>query len=84
MLGTLVLVFAFGRYLVPVALEHLSRQRNREGFLLWPCSSQALATHEVGLSMAVGGFLMGMLLSESRCVYQEKAHIEPYKECTGQ
>lgn len=81
-LGILALVFGFGRYLVPRALEHLSRQRNREGFMLVVLLAvfvAAWATNEVGLSMALGGFVMGMLLSESRYVYQVKAHIEPFK-----
>lgn len=80
--GTLTLVFAFGRYLVPKALDHLSRHRNREGFMLVVLLAvlvAAWATNKVGLSMALGGFLMGMLLSESRYAFQVKAHIEPFK-----
>lgn len=81
-IGTLILVFAFGQYVVPRVLEHLSRQRNREGFILVVLLSvfvAAWATNEVGLSMALGGFVMGMLLSGSRYAYQVKAYIEPYK-----
>ncbi len=81
-LGTLVLVFGFGRYLVPWALEYLSRHRNREGFMLVVLLAVLLAawaTQKVGLSMALGGFVMGMLLSQSRYVYQVKAQIEPFK-----
>lgn len=81
-LGTLVLLFGFGRYLVPKALEYLSRHRNREGFMLVVLLAvlvAAWATHEVGLSMALGGFIMGMLLSQSCYVYQVKANIELFK-----
>lgn len=78
----LVLVFGFGHYAVPWVLEHLSRQRNREGFILVVLLAvfvAAWATSEIGLSMALGGFVMGMLLSESRYAFQVKAYIEPYK-----
>jgi glutathione-regulated potassium-efflux system protein KefB len=80
--GTLALLFGVGRYGVPRVLDHLSRQRNREGFILVVLLAvfvAAWATNEVGLSMALGGFVMGMLLSGSRYAYQVKAHIEPYK-----
>jgi glutathione-regulated potassium-efflux system protein KefB len=33
-LGLLLLVWGFGRHVVPFALEQLARQRNREGFLM--------------------------------------------------
>ena len=81
-IGTLTLLFGFGHYVVPRVLEQLSRQRNREGFILVVLLAvfvAAWATNEVGLSMALGGFIMGMLLSGSRYAYQVKAYIEPYK-----
>jgi glutathione-regulated potassium-efflux system protein KefB len=81
-LATLVLVFGFGQYLIPKALDYLSRRHNREGFMLVVLLAvliAAWATDRVGLSMALGGFVMGMLLSQSRYVYQVKAQIEPFK-----
>lgn len=80
--GALALLWAFGRYLVPQSLEHLARQRNREGFLLVALLAVFLAAwamQQVGLSMALGAFLMGMLLSSSRYHYQIEARVEPYK-----
>ncbi len=76
------LVFGFGRYLVPVALKYLLRQHNREGFTLVVLLAVFLAAgamHEAGLSMALGGFMMGMLLSTSRFSFQIQAQIEPFK-----
>lgn len=81
-LGMLLLVFVLGRYLVPQALERLMRQYNREGFTLVVFMAVLLAAaamHHAGLSMALGGFMMGMLLSDSRYSYQIQAAIEPYK-----
>jgi glutathione-regulated potassium-efflux system ancillary protein KefC len=80
--GVLVLVWGFGRYLVPFALERLARQKNREGFLMVVILSVFLAAwamHQAGASLALGAFLMGMLLSGSRYAMQIEAYIEPYK-----
>ncbi len=81
-IGMLLLTLAFGRYIVPFALDHLARQGNREGFLMVVMLAVFLAAwamHQAGLSMALGAFLMGMLLSGSRYNLQIQALIEPYK-----
>jgi glutathione-regulated potassium-efflux system protein KefB len=80
--GMVALVFGFGRYLVPFALKSLLRQHNREAFSLVVLLAVFLAAgamHEAGLSMALGGFMMGMLLSTSRFSFQIQAQIEPFK-----
>jgi len=72
----------FGLRVVPLALEWLARHDNREAFLLVVLSAVFLAAwamHQAGLSMALGAFIMGMLLSGSRYNMQIRAHIEPYK-----
>lgn len=81
-LGMLALVLLFGRYAVPFALDRMARQRNREGFLMVVMLAvllSAWATNRTGLSMALGAFLMGMMLSDSRFALQIEALIEPYK-----
>ncbi|MBP1732891.1 MAG: portal protein [Deltaproteobacteria bacterium] len=81
-LGLLLLVWGFGRYVVPFALERLARQKNREGFLLVVMLAVFLAAwamYQASLSLALGAFLMGMLLSGSRYSMQIGAYIEPYK-----
>jgi glutathione-regulated potassium-efflux system protein KefB len=78
----LALVWGFGRYVVPFALERLSRQHNREGFFMVVMLAVFFATwamHQAGLSMALGAFMMGILLSGSRYRVQIQALIEPYK-----
>jgi glutathione-regulated potassium-efflux system ancillary protein KefC len=80
--GMLLLLWSFGRYVVPFALERLVRQNNREAFalvILLAVFLSAWATHEAGLSMALGAFLMGMLLSGSRFNLQIQAQVEPFK-----
>jgi glutathione-regulated potassium-efflux system ancillary protein KefC len=80
--GLLVLVWAFGKYVIPFALERLARQRNRDGFIMVSMLAvllSAWAMHRAGLSLALGAFLMGLLLSGSRYSMQIEAYIEPYK-----
>lgn len=80
--GMFALVWGFGRYVVPFALNHLARQGHLDGFLLVVLMAVFLAAwamHQAGVSMALGAFMMGMLLSQSRYRLQIQAHIEPYK-----
>ena len=77
-----ILVVLLGRYLVPRVLDYLSRQNNREAFLLVVLAAvfiAAWATDHAGMSMALGSFLMGVTLSESRYNVQIQAIIEPHK-----
>jgi len=81
-LGLLLVVWGFGRHVVPFALERLARQKNREGFLMVVMLAVFLAAwamRQASLSLALGAFLMGMLLSGSRYSMQIGAYIEPYK-----
>jgi len=81
-MGMLLLVGGFGHYVIPHILERLTRQNNREAFflvVLLAVFAASAAMHYVGLSMALGAFLMGMLLSGSRYSFQIQAQVEPYK-----
>lgn len=76
------LVVLGGRYLVPRLLDYLARKNNREGFFLVAMASMfiaALAMESAGMSMGLGAFLMGMMLSTSRYSLQIEATIEPHK-----
>jgi len=80
--GTFILIVAMGRFVVPIALSHLVDQRNKEGFLLVVLLAVFLSAwlmHLSGASMALGAFVMGVLLSGSRYQLQAQAAIEPYK-----
>ena len=82
LIGMVALVIGFGRYVVPFALERLLRQNNRDAFALVVMLAvflSAWAMHEAGLSMALGAFMMGMLLSTSPFSFQIQAYIEPFK-----
>ena len=82
LVGMFAVLFVFGLRVVPFALEWLARHDNREAFLLVVFLAVLLAAwamHQAGLSMALGAFLMGMLLSGSRYNMQIRALVEPYK-----
>ncbi|MEW8507925.1 MAG: cation:proton antiporter [Candidatus Thiodiazotropha sp.] len=81
-IGMIAMVVTVGRYVLPYALNHLAKQGNREGFLLVVMLAVFLAAwvmDKVGLSMALGAFVMGMLLSGSSYRLQIQAFVEPYK-----
>jgi glutathione-regulated potassium-efflux system protein KefB len=76
------LVIVTGRYLVPWLLDHLARKNNREAFFLAAMAAvfaAAWAMDLAGMSMALGAFLMGMMLSTSRYSLQIEATLEPHK-----
>ncbi|WP_058555113.1 cation:proton antiporter [Thiohalocapsa sp. ML1] len=80
--GMLAVVVLAGRVLVPRVLDWLARQYNREAFFLTTLAAVLLAAwamEEAGMSMALGAFLMGMLLSGSRYSVQIQASVEPHK-----
>ncbi len=80
--GMFAVLFIFGLKVVPAALEWLARHDNREAFLmvvLLAVFLAAWAMHQAGLSMALGAFIMGMLLSGSTYNMQIRALVEPYK-----
>ena len=80
--GMLALVALAGRVLVPRVLDLMARQYNREAFFLTTLAAvfiAAWAMDEAGMSMALGAFLMGMLLSGSRYSVQIQASVEPHK-----
>ena len=85
-LGTIGLMFvllvAFGRYIIPKALDKIAKQRNKDAFLMLTLLSVVLSAYlmdHAGLSMALGAFLMGMFLSTSRYSFQIESSIEPFK-----
>lgn len=80
--AALVAVVAVARYVLPFGFTLLARQRNAAAFTglaLLGVLFCAWLMEEVGLSMALGAFLAGMLLSGSPYRAQLDADIQPYK-----
>jgi len=81
-IGAIMLLSAFGRFVIPFTLNLLAKQRNKEGFLLVVILAvifSAWAMHLAGASMALGAFIMGVSLSSCRFRHQIQASIEPFK-----
>lgn len=81
-LGAVAGVILVGRYLIPMALTVAAKARNEEAFVMFALLAAlgaAYAMELVGVSMALGAFLMGMLLSASDYRHQIEASVEPFK-----
>jgi len=79
----LVLVFVLGLRVVPVVLYRVARTGSRELFLLMVVAialGTAVASHEAGLSFALGAFLAGLVISESEFATEVLAEIIPLRD----
>ncbi|WP_312815787.1 monovalent cation:proton antiporter-2 (CPA2) family protein [Brevundimonas sp.] len=75
-------VLAFGRYLVNPVFGFLARNGGREvmtASALLVVAGTAWLLDAVGLSMAMGAFLAGVLLSDSTFRHQLEADVEPFR-----
>lgn len=78
-----VLAVSFARYFVPWLLDHVANTRKREAFVLSVmllCLGTGYATSQVGLSLALGAFLAGLVISESKYSHQAFSDILPFRE----
>jgi CPA2 family monovalent cation:H+ antiporter-2 len=72
-----------GRYLLPPVFSEIARSRSSELFVLAALVVVMIAawlTHAFGLSMALGGFVGGMMLGESHYRHQVQADIRPFRD----
>jgi CPA2 family monovalent cation:H+ antiporter-2 len=79
----LLLVLAAGRWLLRPLFLMIASVRSPELFsmaVLLAVLSSAWATHAVGLSLALGAFLAGMMLAETEFRHQIEATIRSYRE----
>lgn len=70
-------------FLVPRLLEQIVRSRSRELFLLTIivlCLGIAWLTSRSGLSLAIGAFIAGLVISESEYSHQALAEILPFRD----
>lgn len=76
-------VLLSARWIVPNLLHQVVRTRSRELFIttiILLCLGIALLTARFGLSLALGAFLAGMIISESEYAHQATADVLPFKE----
>ncbi|WP_106478243.1 monovalent cation:proton antiporter-2 (CPA2) family protein [Phytohalomonas tamaricis] len=80
--GMVVAVIVVGRFVVPRVLRLVARSEVHEVFTaaaLFMVLGTALLMEWVGLSMALGAFLAGVLLADTVYRHELEANIEPFK-----
>lgn len=81
-LAILAIVFISAQHLVPRLLLLVARTRNKELFLLSVltlCFGVAWLTSSLGLSLTIGAFLAGLVISESEYSNEAVSNIFPFQ-----
>jgi len=76
-------LFILSRWIIPSLLFHIARTRSRELFLfviLALCLSVAWITGKIGLSLAIGAFIAGTIISDSEYSQQALGNILPFRD----
>ncbi|MHC1575955.1 MAG: cation:proton antiporter domain-containing protein [Methanosarcinaceae archaeon] len=82
-IGGILLVIISAKWIVPYLLYQVTKTRNQEMFLLSIiviCLSVAWVTYSMGLSLALGAFLAGLIVSESEYSHQALGNIVPFRD----
>ncbi|UPS92719.1 monovalent cation:proton antiporter family protein [Bizionia sp. M204] len=78
-----VITYVSARYIVPRLMHAVAKTNSKELFLLVTitiCFAVAFLTSEAGLSLALGAFLAGLIVSESEYSHQATSIILPFRE----
>lgn len=81
--GLILLTLIGAKWLVPQLLYQIARTRNRELFLMsitFLGFSIAWLTSTMGLSLALGAFLAGLIISESEYSHNAVSNILPFRD----
>ena len=82
LIAVIASILVVGRYLLPVVLGYCAKRQQMDAFgvvLFLAVTASAWAVDRVGVSMTLGAFLLGMLLSASDFRYQIEATVAPFK-----
>lgn len=77
------IVYVGNRWLMPKLLHIIALTKNQELFLmciLLICLSVAMLTARMGMSLAFGAFLAGLMISESGYSHNAFGHLIPFKD----
>ena len=80
---TVIVLFLTARYVVPLLLSQVVQIRNRDLFLftiLFTCLGTAYVSASMGLSLAIGAFIAGLVISESSYSHQILSDILPFRD----
>lgn len=81
--GVIVAIILGAKYLVPTILYQIAKTQNRELFLLTIIVigfATAWLTNSIGLSLALGAFIAGLIISESEYSEQAFGNIMPFRD----
>ena len=81
-LVVLIITFVSARYIVPKLMYAVAKTNSKELFLLVTitlCFAVAFLTSEAGLSLALGAFIAGLIVSESEYRHQATSIILPFE-----
>lgn len=81
--AVITVLLLIGKWVLPYLFREIARQRTDELFVLATLLVALVAgglTHLFGLSMALGAFLAGMMLGESKYKHQLEADIRPFRD----
>ena len=81
--GVIAGILVIGRYLLPLVLGYCAGRRQMDAFtavLFLAVIAAAWAVDHVGISMTLGAFVLGMLLSASDFRYQIESSVAPFKD----
>ena len=81
--GVVILILLLANYVVPFIFKQVVQTRSRELFILTTvviCFATAWLTSSIGLSLALGAFFAGMIISESDYSHQATANIIPFHQ----
>ncbi|MDN3688289.1 cation:proton antiporter [Cyclobacterium jeungdonense] len=79
----IVLTILSAKYLIPQLLYRVAKSKNEELFLLSiivTCFAVAYVTSLLGLSLGLGAFLAGLIISESEYSHHATGKILPFRE----
>ena len=82
-IGIVALVYVGNRWIMPRVLHLIALTKNKELFLmsiLLICLAVALLTAELGMSLAFGAFLGGLMISRSEYSQDAFGHVLPFKD----
>ncbi|MEA1906362.1 MAG: cation:proton antiporter [Euryarchaeota archaeon] len=81
--GIILLVAVGAKWIVPQALYQVTRTRSREMFLLsvfMICLAVVWLTSSLGLSLALGAFLAGLVISQSEYSHHALGNVLPFRD----
>lgn len=81
--GIIIFVFFGSRWIFPKILHFIALTKNQELFMmsiLLICFSVALLTYQLGMSLAFGAFLAGLMISDTEYSHNTFGNLIPFKD----